>query len=165
MLRGSQMLKRRDVEQKMIDLNFNTRLLGFKYSVETVLIFDKKGTAIPMMKVYKEIAEKYNTDARSVERAMRFSYDDVIKRSTNCEEVERYIGYDSTGSAAMLSRMYYRLKDDLENRQKDKQKELESLVRKVVREELRIQLGGQNEASRIEDNVVGKLQVFSGQRN
>ena len=122
------MLKRRDVEQKMIDLNFNTRLLGFKYSVETVLIFDKKGTAIPMMKVYKEIAEKYNTDARSVERAMRFSYDDVIKRSTNCEEVE-------------------------------------SLVRKVVREELRIQLGGQNEAGRIEDNVVGKLQVFSGQRN
>ena len=118
------MLKRRDVEQKMIDLNFNTRLLGFKYSVETVLIFDKKGTAIPMMKVYKEIAEKYNTDARSVERAMRFSYDDVIKRSTNCEEVERYIGYDSIGSAATLSRMYYRLKDDLENRQKDKQKEL-----------------------------------------
>lgn len=122
------MLKRRDVEQKMIDLNFNTRLLGFKYSVETVLIFDKKGTAIPMMEVYKEIAEKYNADARSVERAMRFSYDDVIKRSTNCEEVE-------------------------------------SLVRKVVREELRIQLGGQNEAGRIEDNVVGKLQVFSGQRN
>lgn len=159
------MLKRRDVEQKMIDLNFNTRLLGFKYSVETVLIFDKKGTAIPMMKVYKEIAEKYNTDARSVERAMRFSYDDVIKRSTNCEEVERYIGYDSIGSAATLSRMCYRLKDDLENRQKDKQKELESLVRKVVREELRIQLGGQNEAGRIEDNVVGKLQVFSGQRN
>ena len=150
------MLKRRDVEQKMIDLNFNTRLLGFKYSVETVLIFDKKGTAIPMMKVY---------NARSVERAMRFSYDDVIKRSTNCEEVERYIGYDSIGSAATLSRMYYRLKDDLENRQKDKQKELESLVRKVVREELRIQLGGQNEAGRIEDNVVGKLQVFSGQRN
>ena len=159
------MLKRRDVEQKMIDLNFNTRLLGFKYSVETVLIFDKKGTAIPMMEVYKEIAEKYNADARSVERAMRFSYDDVIKRSTNCEEVERYIGYDSIVSAATLSRIYYRLKDDLENRQKDKQKELESLVRKVVREELRIQLGGQNEAGRIEDNVVGKLQVFSGQRN
>ena len=160
------MSKRRDVEQKMIDLNFNTRLLGFKYSVETVLIFDKRGTAIPMMKVYKELAEKYNTDARSVERAMRFSYDDVIKRSTNCEEVERYIGYDSTGSAATLSRMYYRLKDDLENRQKDKQKELESLVRKVVREELRIQLGGQkDEAGRIEDNVVRKLQVFSGQRN
>ncbi len=160
------MLKRRDVEQKMIDLNFNAKLLGFKYSVETVLIFDKRGTAIPMMKVYKEIAEKYNTDARNVERAMRFSYEDVIKRSTDCEEVERYIGYDSTGSAAMFSRMYYRLKDDLENGQKDKQKELEGLIRKIVREELRIQLGGQkDEASRIEDNVIGKLQVFSGQRN
>ena len=130
------------------------------------MIFDKRGTAIPMMKVYKEIAEKYNTDARNVERAMRFSYEDVIKRSTDCEEVERYIGYDSTGSAAMFSRMYYRLKDDLENGQKDKQKELEGLIRKIVREELRIQLGGQkDEASRIEDNVIGILQVFSGPRN
>lgn len=156
------MLKRRDVEQKMMDLNFNTKLLGFKYSVETVLIFDKSGTDIHMMDVYKKIAEKYGTDTRSVERAMRFSYEDVIKRSTNCVQVERYIGYDSIGSGAMFSRMYYRLKDDLENGKKDEQKELEGLIRKVVREELKIQLGGlKDETGRIEDNVVGKFQVFS----
>lgn len=61
------------IEKYLIDKGLNPALMGFDYLVESVKLerADKTYKANITKKLYPEIAEKYDTTASKVERAMR----------------------------------------------------------------------------------------------
>lgn len=83
------------IRKLMMDLGIDPHLKGYHYLIEAIKIIQKafgRGDVYPpMMEVYGEIAEKFNTTRSRVERAIRHAKENVFDNP--CVAHDEYFGF------------------------------------------------------------------------
>ncbi len=94
----------------LIEMGMPANVKGFHYIVEIMvmsqedesLIFDKTSS------LYEKLAEKNNSTASQVERAIRTAFGTVLAKG-NMHAVEKYLSNHNTTNGNLLSVLYLRL--------------------------------------------------------
>lgn len=80
-----EIIKRKEIEAKLVELNFNLGSKGFEYWVQAIMLYkyDFKTVRQMMENIYEEIARSNNDTRNRVERAMRTAKYTAIKEISN----------------------------------------------------------------------------------
>lgn len=79
----------RDIKRNLMDLQININSKGFIYWIAAIELFETTPTT-KISDIYKNVAEMYNTTARSVERLMHLALSPAIpyiQKKYKCTEV------------------------------------------------------------------------------
>lgn len=93
----------------LIKMGMPVSILGLKYIVDAMELFDSGLEDVKIIALYEEIGKKYNVSGSRVERAIRHALGLVITKG-KLSEVEKYLSFNCTTNSNQLNLLYYRLK-------------------------------------------------------
>lgn len=105
-------MDKKSIQKELLYLGFKPNVLGFEYIATAIEIYDIK---LSIIDLYKQIAEKYNTTALRVERAIRYSKENAFKTSDITERMTRYgvnIPNTDYNNGEFIALMNFALKDE-----------------------------------------------------
>lgn len=104
-------MTREKVEDTLLSMGIPAGVKGFAYIPDAIEIFEKRGIYVYFTKdLYPAIADKRNTSASKVERAIRNAFDIARSSRGDYEIVNKYIGYMHNANSHSLKQLYVMLK-------------------------------------------------------
>ena len=98
----------------LIEMGMPADLKGFEYIVDMMVLYqDDKERYDGIVNNYCTVAEKRNSTASKVERAIRHAFSVVLSRG-NAVAVEKYLTFDNTTNGSLLHLLYLRLEQEAE---------------------------------------------------
>lgn len=98
----------------LIEIGIPADIKGFEYIVDMMVMYqDEKLRHAGMAENYKEVAEKRNTTASKVERALRYAFS-IALANGNREALMKYLSSTSTTNGSLLHVLYLRLEQEME---------------------------------------------------
>lgn len=114
-------MNRAKIEDTLLKISVPAGIKGFNYISDALEIFDERGFNISITReLYPAIAEKNNTTAPRVERAIRHAFETVRSYKGNPEVINHYIGMDNCENSSSLKTLYIRIRQECED---EKEKE------------------------------------------
>jgi DNA-binding response OmpR family regulator len=109
--------RRRYLEQKLSDMEFSRKQVGFSYTVDALLhLMDAKDSPPRMTgEIYPLIAQRYNVSPEGVERGIRTSIEKAFGRMTSEEQERHYpFAYDKQKGRPSNMDFLLRLAEELQ---------------------------------------------------
>ena len=98
----------------LIEIGIPADIKGFEYIVDMMVMYqDEKLRHAGMAEKYKAVAEKRNTTASKVERALRYAFS-IALASGNQEALMKYLSSANTTNGSLLHVLYLRLEQEME---------------------------------------------------
>lgn len=98
----------------LIEMGMPADLKGFEYIVDMMVLYqDEEERYAGIVKNYCTIAEKRNSTAPKIERAIRYAFEVVLIKG-NLEAVKKYLSFVHTTNSSQLHLLYIRLKQQEE---------------------------------------------------
>lgn len=98
----------------LIEMGMPADLKGFEYIVDMMVLYqDEEERYAGIVKNYCTIAEKRNSTASRIERAIRHALE-VVLTTGNLEAVKKYLSFYRTTNGSQLHLLYIRLKQQEE---------------------------------------------------
>lgn len=94
----------------LIEMGMPANIKGFHYIVEIMTMFQEDETLIfdKTTALYKKLAEKDNSTASRVERAIRHAFGSVLIKG-NMQAVKKYLTHQNTTNGNLLNVLYLKL--------------------------------------------------------
>ena len=95
---------RYEIETTLIRIGVPSSLIGFRYVVDaiTMVVMDRNVINFITNGIYGDIAAKYNTSNKCVERRIRHMIDMAYERA-NMEKLETYVGYPNARTGKLTN--------------------------------------------------------------
>ena len=104
-------MKREKTEDILLLMGVPAKIKGFTYIVDALQIFEERGSGILITKeLYPVIAEKNNTTASRVERAIGHAFEVARNCNGDYETINHYIGFINCENKSSLKQLYMMLK-------------------------------------------------------
>ncbi len=104
-------MKRSRIEDVLLEIGIPASSKGFTYITDAIILFDKKGPEISVMKeLYPTIAKMRGATPSKVERGIRYSLEVARSEKGNQEAARHYIGNTHCTNSNSLRQLYMMLK-------------------------------------------------------
>lgn len=103
----------------LLEMGMPADIKGFEYITDIMIMFlDDKTRHAGMVKVYEMVADKRNTTASRVERAIRHAFAIVLDKG-KLTAVQKYLTFNDTTNGNLLHVLYLRLEQECEEENKN----------------------------------------------
>lgn len=111
-------MKNRAINE-LLEMDMPANIKGFEYIVDIMTMYiDENVRHGGTIKAYEMVAEKRNTTASRVERAIRHAFS-IALNNGNLEAVQKYLSFGNTKNGNLLHVLYLRLEQETEEENED----------------------------------------------
>lgn len=107
-------MKRRKIEDTLLNLGMSSALKGFRYITDVIMLLDtEEWKDSSWLNLYQKVSELNNTKALRVERCIRTALTKTRIQNRNQKIIDYYIGSDNHSNSESIMMLYTRLSKEV----------------------------------------------------